>query len=132
MTAGVAMLARLTIAERARLLCLVRVPGMDERDLQGRMPVMLVLGGGGLLGGRQATICPMDLVSHTPACPCVCALAGRPAVPAGGFDGRGGWVASKLQIKPYTSGGSFIAAPSFGRTGTIPTFTRKSLPAPKA
>lgn len=56
---------------------------------------------------------------------------GKVYVVSGGFDGRGGWVQSKLQIKPYTSAAaSFVAAPAFNRTGTLPT--RKSLPAPKA
>lgn len=39
---------------------------------------------------------------------------------SGGFDGRGGWVASKLQIKPSASA---LSAP-----GTVVTTTRKALP----
>lgn len=46
----------------------------------------------------------------------------------GGFDGRNGWVQSKLQIKPAAT---VLSAPAtlLGRTST--TGTRKSLPAPK-
>lgn len=50
-------------------------------------------------------------------------------VVSGGFDGRAGWIQSKLQIKPYTSTNLTFSAPSFGgRTGT--TSTRR-LPAPR-
>ncbi|KAL6747088.1 hypothetical protein V8C86DRAFT_2920968 [Haematococcus lacustris] len=50
-------------------------------------------------------------------------------VVAGGFDGRGGWVQSKLQIKPAASVMN-AAPPSFSKT----VFTRSSraLPAPKS
>jgi hypothetical protein len=47
---------------------------------------------------------------------------------SGGFDGRGGWIQSKLQIKPFTATNLTFAAPAFGRTGT--TSTRR-LPAPR-
>lgn len=43
----------------------------------------------------------------------------------GGFDGRGGWVQSKLQIKPYISPFS-SPAPKIGTRGT------KALPPPRA
>ncbi len=45
----------------------------------------------------------------------------------GGFDGRGGWVSSKLQIKPAAVLSS-AAPPSIAKT----VFTRRALPAPKA
>ncbi|KAG2494454.1 hypothetical protein HYH03_007506 [Edaphochlamys debaryana] len=54
---------------------------------------------------------------------------GRVFTVAGGFDGRGGWVQSKLQIKPFTSASLSFTAPSFARTGT--TSTRR-LPAPRS
>lgn len=47
---------------------------------------------------------------------------------SGGFDGRAGWIQSKLQIKPFTSL-AFAAAGTGGRTGTRST---RALPAPKA
>lgn len=54
---------------------------------------------------------------------------GKVYVVSGGFDGRAGWIQSKLQIKPYTSTNLTFSAPSFGgRTGT--TSTRR-LPAPR-
>ncbi len=62
------------------------------------------------------------------------ALAGRGFskvfIVAGGFEGRGGWVQSKLQVKPVA--GAF-SGPS-GVAGTIARTisTRKGLPAPKA
>ncbi|GAX76047.1 hypothetical protein CEUSTIGMA_g3490.t1 [Chlamydomonas eustigma] len=47
----------------------------------------------------------------------------------GGFDGRNGWVQSKLQIKPVAaSSPAFMAFP----LGTTRSGTRKALPAPKA
>lgn len=53
-------------------------------------------------------------------------------VVAGGFDGRGGWVQSKLLIKP--SAGAFVSqSPIANLARTISTrtnSTRKSLPAP--
>lgn len=49
-------------------------------------------------------------------------------VVAGGFDGRGGWVQSKLQIKPSAT---VLSSPSpFSRPATIST--RRALPAPRA
>ncbi|KAG2485889.1 hypothetical protein HYH03_015471 [Edaphochlamys debaryana] len=39
----------------------------------------------------------------------------------GGFDGRGGWIQSKLQIKPFTAINVSFAAPFGGRTGTTST-----------
>ncbi len=54
----------------------------------------------------------------------------RVYVVSGGFDGRAGWIQSKLQIKPYTATNLTFAAPAFGaRTGT--TSTRR-LPAPRS
>jgi rhodanese-related sulfurtransferase len=52
----------------------------------------------------------------------------RVFVVGGGFDGRAGWIQSKLQIKPFTSTALTFSAPAFGRTGT--TSTRR-LPAPR-
>ncbi|GLC44066.1 hypothetical protein PLESTB_000933000 [Pleodorina starrii] len=53
----------------------------------------------------------------------------RVYIVGGGFDGRAGWIQSKLQIKPYTATNLTFAAPAFGaRTGT--TSTRR-LPAPR-
>jgi rhodanese-related sulfurtransferase len=46
---------------------------------------------------------------------------------SGGFDGRGGWVQSKLQIKPAATLSS-AAPPLLAKT----VFTRRALPAPKA
>ncbi|GIL47528.1 hypothetical protein Vafri_4328, partial [Volvox africanus] len=54
----------------------------------------------------------------------------RVYIVSGGFDGRAGWIQSKLQIKPFTATNLTFAAPAFGaRTGT--TSTRR-LPAPRA
>ncbi|PNH01519.1 Calcium sensing receptor, chloroplastic [Tetrabaena socialis] len=53
----------------------------------------------------------------------------RTYIVTGGFDGRAGWIQSKLQIKPYTATNLTFSAPAFGRTGT--TSTRR-LPAPRA
>ncbi|GFR43580.1 hypothetical protein Agub_g4677 [Astrephomene gubernaculifera] len=55
---------------------------------------------------------------------------GRVFVVSGGFDGRAGWIQSKLQIKPFTATSLTFAAPSFGRSGST-TSTRR-LPAPRA
>lgn len=49
---------------------------------------------------------------------------GRVFVVAGGFDGRNGWVASKLLVKPV-AGGSYAPLPNIART-----ITRRALPAP--
>ena len=46
---------------------------------------------------------------------------------AGGFDGRGGWVQSKLQIKPSATA---LSAPAPAPKAAFGT--RKALPAPKA
>ncbi|KAG2451346.1 hypothetical protein HYH02_003950 [Chlamydomonas schloesseri] len=54
---------------------------------------------------------------------------GKVYVVVGGFDGRNGWIQSKLQIKPYTATALTFSAPAFGRTGT--TSTRR-LPAPRS
>eukprot|EP00955_Chlamydomonas_euryale_P070677 360823-Chlamydomonas_euryale.AAC.3 len=51
---------------------------------------------------------------------------GKVYVMAGGFDGRGGWVQSKLQIKPSAT--AMSAAPT--KIGTLGN--RLGLPAPKA
>lgn len=52
---------------------------------------------------------------------------------AGGFDGRNGWVQSKLQIKPAATVIS-APAPLFGTRGTrgATGTSKKALPAPKA
>lgn len=58
-------------------------------------------------------------------------MRARVCVAAGGFDGRSGWIQSKLQIKPFTSAAlAFAVSGTGGRTGT--RSTRGALPAPKA
>lgn len=55
---------------------------------------------------------------------------GRVYTVAGGFDGRNGWVQSKLQIKPAVIASAPAATGTlFSARGTVP---KKALPAPKA
>ena len=59
------------------------------------------------------------------------ALRSASLPPSGGFDGRSGWVQSKLQIKPSAAA---LSAPAARVSPKLPPSagSRRSLPAPRA
>jgi hypothetical protein len=59
---------------------------------------------------------------------------GKVYIVSGGFDGRGGWVASKLQIKPSAIVSTANTSSPFGtlaKTLSTRVTGRKALPSPK-